>query len=264
MRQVIRLKHMRIRTAESYVQWAKRCILFHHKRHPADMGASDIRAFLTHLAVEGQVAVSTHNVVLQVLIFLYRHVRKQPCPELGKSAHARQSRRVPVVRAQQEVPKVLAHLVGTPHLLASLLYGAGLCLIDLYFSYRAKDFVAEAKQCWPRVGRRAQVAKAEVEYAFQSAIAAVQSAPEDYGRRLATVFASPRCPKSELPEAPRGLAKWKQAIEVVICNCKILYWPHNFPWAEDEGAIDPGEQSSSSKSQHDSRRLPTINAAYNE
>ena len=68
----------------------------------------------------------------------------------------------------------------------------------------------------------------EVEYAFQSAIAAVQTASEDYRRRLVTVFASPRCPKAELPEAPRGLAKWKQAIEVVICNCKnyVAAWHH--------------------------------------
>ena len=62
MRHVLRLKHMSIRTEKAYVQWAKRFILFHHKRHPADMGAPDIHAFLTHLAVEVQVAASTHNV----------------------------------------------------------------------------------------------------------------------------------------------------------------------------------------------------------
>ena len=143
------------------------------------MVASDIRTFLTHLAVAGQGVVSTPPVVLQVLIFLYRHVRKQPCPELGEIAHARRPQQVPVVRARQEVPKVLAHLVGTLHLLSRLLYGAGLCLIDPYCSYRAKDFVAEAKQCWPRVGRCAQAAKAEVADAFQSAITAVQTTTED-------------------------------------------------------------------------------------
>jgi site-specific recombinase XerD len=124
MRHVLRLKHMSIRTEKAYVQWAKRFILFHHKRHPADMGAPEIRTFLTHLAVEGQVAASTQNVALQALIFLYRHVLKQPFPALEEIEHARKSRRVPVVFARQEVTKVLAQLAGTSHLMASL-YGSG-------------------------------------------------------------------------------------------------------------------------------------------
>ena len=88
---------MSIRTEKAYVQWAKRCILSHHKRHPADMGAPEIRAFLIYLAVEGQIAASTHNVALQALVFLYRHVLKQPFPELEDLEHAKKSRRVPVV-----------------------------------------------------------------------------------------------------------------------------------------------------------------------
>ena len=108
MRHVLCLKHMRIRTEKAYVPWAKRFMLFHHKRYPADMGAPEIRAFLTHLAVEGQVAASTHNVALQTLLFLYCHVLKQPSPALAAIAHARKSRRVPVVFARQEVTKVLA------------------------------------------------------------------------------------------------------------------------------------------------------------
>ena len=67
------------RTEKAYVQWAKRFIRFHHKRHHANMGAPEIRTFLTHLAVQGQVAASTQNVALQALFFLYRHVLKQPC-----------------------------------------------------------------------------------------------------------------------------------------------------------------------------------------
>src|SRR5712691_5725789 len=128
MRHVLCLKHLHlsISTEKAYVQWAKRFILFHHKRHPADMGAPEIRAFLISLAVEGQIAASTQNVALQALVFLYRHVLKQPFPELEDLEHAKKSRRVPVVFARQEVPKVLAHLTGTPHLMASLLYGSGL------------------------------------------------------------------------------------------------------------------------------------------
>ena len=81
---------------------------------------------------------SMREVALPALIFLYRHVRKQPLPALGEIAHARQSRRMPIVLARQEDIKVLAQLAGTPHLLASLLYGVGLRLIDLYLSYRGK------------------------------------------------------------------------------------------------------------------------------
>ncbi len=80
MRHVLRLKHMSIRTEDAYVQWVKRFILFHHKRHPKDMGAAEIRAFLTHLAVEGQVAASTQHVALQALLFLSRDILKQPFP----------------------------------------------------------------------------------------------------------------------------------------------------------------------------------------
>jgi hypothetical protein len=82
MRNVMRLKHMSLRTENAYVSWVKRFILFHEKRHPAEMGADEIRAFLTHLAVQGKVAASTQNSALNALVFLYHQVLKQPCPEL--------------------------------------------------------------------------------------------------------------------------------------------------------------------------------------
>jgi integron integrase len=158
MRHVLRLKHLSIRTEKAYVHWAKRLILFHHKRHPADRGAPEIRAFLIHLAVEGQLAASTHNVALQALVFLYRHVLKQPFPELAALEQAKKSRRVPVVFARQEVTKVLAHLTGTPHLMASLLYGSGLrlmecvrlCVKDVDFAYHQLR-VRDAKGAHDRV-----------------------------------------------------------------------------------------------------------------
>jgi site-specific recombinase XerD len=105
--------------------------------------ASEIRAVLIPLAVEGQAAASTHNVALQALVCLYGHVLNQPCPELEAMEHARQSRRVPIVFARQEVTSVLAHLTGTPQLMAGLLSGAGLRLMacvrlrgqDVAFAY---------------------------------------------------------------------------------------------------------------------------------
>jgi integron integrase len=160
MRHVLCLKHLHlsISTEKAYVQWAKRFILFHHKRHPADMGAPEIRAFLIYLAVEGQRAASTQNVALQALVFLYRHVLKQPFPELEDLEHAKKSQRVPVVFARQEVTKILAHLTGTPHLMASLLYGSGLRLMacvrlrvkDVDFAYHQLT-VRDAKGAQDRV-----------------------------------------------------------------------------------------------------------------
>ena len=82
IRYVLRLKHRRISTEDAYVPWVKRFILFHHKRPPEHMGAAEIRAFLTHLAVDGPVAASTQHVALQTLLFLYCDVLKQPFPEL--------------------------------------------------------------------------------------------------------------------------------------------------------------------------------------
>jgi integron integrase len=130
MRLVLRLKHLSIRTEDSYVHWVKRFILFHHKRHPQDMGAPEIRAFLAHLAVEEHVAASTQNVALNALVFLYRHVLRQPFPELGEIERAKRPGRIPVVFTREEVASLLAHLMGTTHLMASLLYGAGLRLME--------------------------------------------------------------------------------------------------------------------------------------
>jgi site-specific recombinase XerD len=130
MRLMLRLKHMSIRTAEAYVLWVRRFIWFHHKRHPKDMGAQEIRAFLAHLAVHDCVAASTQHMALHALVFLYRAVLKQDSPELGKIERAKRPRHVPVVFTQEEVSHVLAHLNGMPHLMASVLYGAGLRLME--------------------------------------------------------------------------------------------------------------------------------------
>src|SRR2546422_6762300 len=150
MRLVLRLKHMSIRTEDTYVHWVRRFILFHHKRHPRDMGATEIRAFLSHLAVHTQVAASTQNVALNALLFLYRYVLHQPWPELGSIAHAKRPRRLPTVFTQEEVTAVLAQLHGTSSLMASLLYGAGLRLLEC-LPLRGKD----PGFCWQQLIERA-------------------------------------------------------------------------------------------------------------
>ena len=107
------------------MSWVKRFILFHDKRHPSEMGADEIRAFLTHLAVQGQVAASTQNGALNALVFLYRQVLQQPFPELEGLERAKRPRRIPTVFTAAETQALLAPLSGTPHLRADLLYGGG-------------------------------------------------------------------------------------------------------------------------------------------
>jgi site-specific recombinase XerD len=138
VRDAIRLRHLSRRTEEAYLGWIRRFILFHHKRHPKDMGAEDVQAFLCHLTVHARAAASTQNVALNALLFLYRYVLHQPWPESALIAHAKRPRRLPTVLTHEEVTAVLTQLHGTSWLMASLLYGAGLCLMEC-LRLRVKD-----------------------------------------------------------------------------------------------------------------------------
>ncbi|MCG9889796.1 MAG: integron integrase [Thermosynechococcaceae cyanobacterium MS004] len=126
VRDTLRVKHYAYRTEESYVQWIRRFILFHNKRHPKDMAEPEVQAFLTHLAVEENVAASTQNQALSALLFLYRHVLFQPLSDSIDAVRARHSKHLPTVLSPEEIQQVLIRLEGTHQLLAKLLYGAGL------------------------------------------------------------------------------------------------------------------------------------------
>jgi site-specific recombinase XerD len=130
VRDALRVKHYSYRTEESYVQWIRRYILFHNKRHPNQMGEAEVEAFLTHLAVEGHVAASTQNQALSALLFLYRYVLKQPLAESIEAVRARQSKYLPTVLSPDEVQRLLQCLDGTHQLLAKLLYGSGMRLSE--------------------------------------------------------------------------------------------------------------------------------------
>jgi len=139
VRQAIRLKHYSIRTEEAYVNWIKRFILFHNKRHPKDMGAPEIETFLTHLAVDLNVAASTQNQALSALLFLYREVLKKDLDERTIDAvRAKKPKRLPTVLTKDEVLKVIGFLSGTNQLMAKLLYGSGLRLMEC-LRLRVKD-----------------------------------------------------------------------------------------------------------------------------
>jgi integron integrase len=122
--------HYSPRTEETYCHWAKRYILFHLKRHPAEMGEGEINAFLTSLAVKEKVSASTQNQALCALLFLYRHVLKRELGDFGEVVCARKPKRLPVVMTRDEVKAVLGHLIGDKWLMAGLMYGAGLRLME--------------------------------------------------------------------------------------------------------------------------------------
>ena len=123
LRNAIRLKHYSIRTEQGYTDWIRRYVHFHGKRHPSALGAADVEAFLSHLAVEGRVAAATQNQAKAALLFLYREVLKVELPWLDNVARAKAPTRLPVVLTVGEVAAVLNELRGVHALLGSLFYG---------------------------------------------------------------------------------------------------------------------------------------------
>jgi len=120
------------------VQWIRRFILFHGKRHPRDLGTQEVEAFLTHLAVEGNVAAATQNQALSALLFLHREVLGIELPWLDKVTRAKRPRHLPVVLTRDEVRAVLGKMEGVYGLLARLLYGTGMRLMEV-IRLRVKD-----------------------------------------------------------------------------------------------------------------------------
>ncbi|MBI5564483.1 MAG: integron integrase [Chloroflexi bacterium] len=145
VRDMCRVKHYSRRTEDTYVDWIKRFIFFHHKRHPKDMGAKEIEAFLTHLAVEGNVAASTQNQAYSAILFLYRYVLHIDLPETINAIHAKKPARLPVVLTPTETHQVIDGLTGTYQLMAKLLYGSGLRLMECV-RVRVKDLDFEQRQ----------------------------------------------------------------------------------------------------------------------
>lgn len=148
----IRLKHYSIRTEQAYVDWIKRFILHNGKKHPNELGAEEVAAFLTHLAVQGRVAASTQNQAKSALLFLYREVLGDELPWLDNVEQAKTPKRLPVVLTREEVQKVLSQLEGQHRLAAGLLYGAGLRILEC-LRLRVKDVDFARKEILVRDGK---------------------------------------------------------------------------------------------------------------
>jgi len=150
--EAIRVPHYSRRTEEAYVHWIKRLIYFHGKRHPETMGEAEVTAFLNHLAVERHVAAATQNQALSAILFLYREVLGRELPWLDGVQRPTRPPRVPVVLTRAEVERLLAGMTGTRLLIASLLYGAGLRVMER-LRLRVKDADLSYRQVLVRDGK---------------------------------------------------------------------------------------------------------------
>ena len=148
----IRLKHYSIRTEQAYTDWIKRYILYFDKVHPKDLGAAEVEAFLTHLAVARNVSANTQNQAKSALLFLYKEVLGSELPWLDDVQQAKTPKRLPVVLTQDEVSKILSRLEGTQHLVVSLLYGTGMRILEA-LRLRVKDVDFARKEILIRDGK---------------------------------------------------------------------------------------------------------------
>jgi len=152
VRAEIRLRHYAIRTESAYVDWIRRFVRFHGRRHPRELGAREVTAFLTSLAVERGVSASTQSQAKSALLFLYRHVLGVELPWLDELVVAKERRRLPVVLTPAEVRALLCELNGTMHLVAALLYGTGLRLLE-GLRLRVKDLEFARRELLVREGK---------------------------------------------------------------------------------------------------------------
>lgn len=152
MRDELRVRHYSPRTEEAYVSWVRRFVRFHGLRHPSELGADAVSTFLTHLATVDRVSASTQNQALAALLFLYSDVLGRPLEAAAEFVRAKRPARLPVVLSTAEVARVLERLDGPQRLMAELLYGSGLRLLEC-MRLRIKDVSFERKELVVRAGK---------------------------------------------------------------------------------------------------------------
>lgn len=158
LRHQIRLRHMSPATEKAYVGWVKRYLYFHEMKHPSEMGVPEVEAFLGHLATDLSVASSTQNQALNALVFLYRYVVGKPVGDLGRLVRAKRPETLPVVLTASEVSRVLERLKGDSLLVAMLLWGSGLRLLEaLRLRVKDLDFERREIRVWEGKGSRSRV-----------------------------------------------------------------------------------------------------------
>jgi integron integrase len=209
VRDALALGHYSPRTADAYVGWIRRFVLFHGRRHPSQMGAAEVTAFLSSLAVRGAVSASTQNQALAAIPFPYSQVLERDLEFLADVVRAKRPARLPVVMTREEVAAVLSELRGVPLLMASLLYGAGLRLIECV-SLRIKDVDFAAHQIVVRQAKgakeRATLLPVTLSEALQKHVCEVRRQHQADLAAGAGSVALPYALRVKYPNAPREWA----------------------------------------------------------
>ena len=208
VKQALVLRHYSPKTVEAYVGWVRRFVLFHHRRHPRSMGATEVSAFLSDLATRSEVSASTQNQALAALLFLYAHVLQRPLEPIGEIVHAKRPGRLPVVMTAAEVDAVLCKLEGIWRLMASLLYGSGLRLLECA-SVRVKDVDFGGGQVLVRRGKgqkdRATLLPRSLVQPLQAHLVGVR---ELHGRDLLEGAGNVELPGALRSKYPRACREW--------------------------------------------------------
>ena len=185
-REKMRTRHLSLRTEQAYLQWLRRYIAFHGRKHPRELGAPEVEQFLTFLAVRRKVSAATQNQALQALLFLYRHVLEIELPWLANVTRATRPKRLPVVLSRTDAHALLAQLQGAPWLVASLLYGSGLRLMEA-LRLRVKDIALERGELIVREAKggkdRVTMLPASLDIALRAHLARLRSWYEEERRR---------------------------------------------------------------------------------
>lgn len=216
VRDKIRVKHYSIRTETQYIHWIKRFILYHNKRHPREMGAKEVESFLTHLATAGGVSAATQNQALSALLFLYREILAVNLPWLDNVIRAKKPQRLPVVLSKNEVGKILARMDGTYSLMAQLLYGTGMRLMECC-RLRVKDIDFERREILIRDGKGAKdrvtmLPESLIQLLQQQLAKRRQLYEDDLAKGMAEVF----LPDALARKYPNAASDW--AWQYIFCS----------------------------------------------
>jgi integron integrase len=208
LKAAIQTRHYSRRTGQAYLHWIKRFIVFTGKRHPRELGAAEVTAFLTHLAVDCRVAAATQNQALAALLFLYKEVLGEPLPWLDDIVRAKRPVRRPTVLSADEAQRLLGNMRGPKWLMASLLYGAGLRLREC-LNLRVKDVDFGYRQILVRDGKggkdRITVLPASVIEPLQAHLIRVKALHE---RDLAQGYGDVELPDALMRKYPRAQHEW--------------------------------------------------------
>jgi integron integrase len=208
VRDALLVRHRSPRTVEAYVRWVRRYVLFHGRRHPNELGSEAVQAFLTHLAAEQHVSAATQNQAVGALVFLYREVLELDLGDFSGAVRARAPHRLPVVLTREEVRALLAQLVGVEWLVAALLYGAGLRLLEA-LTLRVKDVDFARRELRLRRAKGGKDRLAPLPDAVQVGLRAqLEAARAQHAADVAAGFGAVSLPGALARKYPNAAREW--------------------------------------------------------